>query len=208
MIQAMGFCGNPGSRAVSLPGGGVCFLFFASLIKGAERLLPQLVHPTKKCFRRGLLPPIRLLSPADGNPAGPRKLERARTVSLTGGDTSQDGLSGRKLPGGRDPAERDPKEGSDIVSHKGDWIANCLPDRVERISAASIYLLQVGPPRPNQLQNMEDLLEQGMVGLYRTGKKAEEEVREGQALYLKNSPFTPSPSSLKGFLGPMSGSNS
>jgi hypothetical protein len=94
------------------------------------------------------------------------------------------------------------------VSRKGDWIANCLPDRVERISAASVYLLRVGPPKPNQLQNMEDLVEQGMVGLYKTGKKDEADVREGQALYLSKSPFAPSPSSLKGFLGPMSGSNS
>ena len=94
------------------------------------------------------------------------------------------------------------------MSRKGDWIANCLPDRVERISAASVYLLRVGPPKPNQLQNMDDLLEQGMVGLYRMGEKEEEEVREGQALYLKSSPFAPSPGTLKGYLGPMSGSNS
>ena len=94
------------------------------------------------------------------------------------------------------------------MSHKGNWIANCLPDRVERISAASVYLLRVGPPRPNQLQKMEELVEQGMVGLYRMGKKDDEEVREGQAHYLNSSPFAPAPSALKGYLGPMSGSNS
>ncbi len=147
------------------------------------------------------------MSPADGNPAGPRKRVEEKTVSLTGGETSQGGLRERTARR-KGPRRRDPKEGSDIVSHKGDWIANCLPDRVERISAASVFLLRVGPPRPNQLQNMEDLLDQGMVGLYRAGKKAEEEVREGQALYLRSSPFTPSPSALKGYLGPMSGSNS
>ncbi len=91
------------------------------------------------------------------------------------------------------------------MSQKGEWIANCLPDRVERISAASVYLLRVGPPRPNQLQNMEDLVEQGMVGLYRVGKKPEEEVRQGQRQYLESSPFAPSPGVLKGFLGPIGG---
>lgn len=94
------------------------------------------------------------------------------------------------------------------MSHKGDWIANCLPDRVERISSASVYLLKVGPPKPNQLQNMEDLLEQGMVGLYRIGKKADDDVQRGQAEYLESSPFAPSPGVLKGFMGPLSTTNS
>lgn len=91
------------------------------------------------------------------------------------------------------------------MSHKGEWIANCLPDRVDRISAASIYLLQVGPPRPNQLQTLEDLLEQGMVGLYRVGKKHASEAAAGQEEYLRNSPFTPSPGILKDFLDSLGG---
>lgn len=111
MIQAVRFCGDPGSCAVSLPGKGACFIFPASLLEAAKLPLHQLVRPTKKCFRRGSISPIHVLSPADGNPAGPRKLERARTVSLTGGDTSQDGLSGRKMPGGRDPAGETPRKG-------------------------------------------------------------------------------------------------
>jgi len=94
------------------------------------------------------------------------------------------------------------------VSHKGDWIANCLHDRVERISAASVFLLRVGPPRPNQLQNMDDLVEQGMVGLYRVGKKTDEDTRRGQENYLESSPFAPSPGVLKGFMGPISNTNS
>lgn len=117
-------------------------------------------------------------------------------------------VRGERTPRRKGTRRSDPKEGSDIVSHKGDWIANCLPDRVERISAASVYLLRVGPPKPNQLQNMDDLVEQGMVGLYRLKKKADDDVRKGQAHYLESSPFAPSPSALKGFLGPMSGSNS
>jgi len=89
------------------------------------------------------------------------------------------------------------------VSRKGEWIANCLPDRVERISAASVYLLQVGPPRPNQLQNLDDLVEQGMVGLYRVGKKNHDQVRHGQTRYLEESPFAPVPGVLKEFMGSM-----
>jgi hypothetical protein len=80
-----------------------------------------------------------------------------------------------------------------------------LPERVERIAAASIYLLEVGPPRPNQLQNLEDLLEQGMVGLYRVGKKPPEDASAGQEEYLRNSPFTPAPGILKDFLASMGG---
>ena len=57
------------------------------------------------------------------------------------------------------------------MSHSGEWIANCLPERVERISAASVYRLKVGPPRPNQLQTMDDLEEKGLVGLYRLEAK-------------------------------------
>jgi hypothetical protein len=147
------------------------------------------------------------MSPADGNPAGPRKRNCSRTVSRQEGIPAESGLR-EKTPRRKGTRRKDPKEGSDIVSQKGDWIANCLPERVERISAASVYLLRVGPPRPNQLQNMEDLVEQGMVGLYRLGKKADDDVRKGQAHYLETSPFAPSPSVLKGFLGPLSGSNS
>ncbi len=86
------------------------------------------------------------------------------------------------------------------MSTKGEWIANCLPDRVDRISAASVYLLRVGPPRPNQMQNLEDLHEKGVVGLYRFGKKSREDAARSQHEYLQNSDFTPTPSMLFSFL--------
>ena len=89
------------------------------------------------------------------------------------------------------------------MSQRGDWIANCLPDRVERIAAASVYHLEVGPPRPNQMQTLEDLLAKGMVGLYRVGKKSEAEIRAGQARYLAESPFAPAPGVLRHYLGPI-----
>jgi len=88
------------------------------------------------------------------------------------------------------------------VSNRGEWIANCLPDRVPRIAAASVYHLRVGPPRPNQLQTLEDLKAKGLVGLYRLGKKDPADVRAGQHQYLRSSPFAPSPGVLRDFLGP------
>lgn len=89
------------------------------------------------------------------------------------------------------------------MATKQDWIANCKPDRVERIRAASIYHLQVGPPKPNQLQTMEGLLSDGIVGLYRTGKKDQGVVRGDQARYLADSDFSPSPEALRDLLGPL-----
>ncbi len=85
------------------------------------------------------------------------------------------------------------------MSHQGEWIANCMPDRVARISAASVFLLQVGPPKPNQMQRQEDLEGKGMVGLYRMGKKNEQEARAGQKSYLSESDFTPAPGVLRIF---------
>ena len=85
------------------------------------------------------------------------------------------------------------------MSHQGEWIANCMPDRVARISAASVFLLQVGPPKPNQMQRQEDLEQQGMVGLYRMGKKSEQEAQAGQTSYLSQSDFSPSPGILRIF---------
>lgn len=82
-----------------------------------------------------------------------------------------------------------------------DWVANCKPDRVERIRAASVFTLQVGPPRPNQLQTMEGLLAEGVVGLYRVGKKESGHVRNDQARYLAESDFSPSPDALRDLLG-------
>ena len=95
-----------------------------------------------------------------------------------------------------------PKEGSVTLSTKGEWIANCLPDRVDRISAASIYLLQVGPPRPNQMQNLKDLHDKGVVGLYRFGKKSREDAANSQRDYLQNSEFAPTLSMLVALYGP------
>jgi hypothetical protein len=91
------------------------------------------------------------------------------------------------------------------VSRKGEWIANCMPDRVARISSASVYLLRVGPPRPNQMQRLEDLENQGMVGLYRLGKKSNEETQAGQASYLQESEFAPAPGVLRIFFDTATG---
>lgn len=88
------------------------------------------------------------------------------------------------------------------MATKGEWIANCLPDRVARISSASVYRLRVGPPVPNQMQCYEDLVEQGMVGLYRMGKKAQGKVQAEQQKYLDESEFKPSLGMLLDFLGP------
>ncbi|MFZ5585795.1 MAG: hypothetical protein ACOZHQ_07695 [Thermodesulfobacteriota bacterium] len=89
------------------------------------------------------------------------------------------------------------------MASKNDWVANCKPDRVERIRAASVFLLQVGPPCPNQLQTMEGLLSEGVVGLYRVGRKDQGAVRGDQAKYLAQSDFAPSPEALRNLLGPL-----
>ncbi len=88
------------------------------------------------------------------------------------------------------------------MATRGEWIANCLPDRVERIAAASVFLLRVGPPQPNQMQNLADLLARGVVGLYRQGKKPAEQAQSDQRTYLAQSDFLPSPAVLLDFLGP------
>lgn len=95
-----------------------------------------------------------------------------------------------------------PREGSDELSRQGEWIANCKPDRVDRIRAASVFLLQVGPPQPNQLQTLQDLEDRGLVGLYRVGEKSPPDIRQGQETYLKESDFMPTPAILMGFWGP------
>ncbi|MFH1035418.1 MAG: hypothetical protein V1806_12995 [Pseudomonadota bacterium] len=87
------------------------------------------------------------------------------------------------------------------MSQRGEWIANCRPDRVQRISSASIFNLRVGPPRPNQLQTMEGLESEGIVGLYRVGKKQDQDARADQERYLAESEFLPSPESLRDLLG-------
>lgn len=91
------------------------------------------------------------------------------------------------------------------MSTKGDWIANCLPDRAEHIADASVYRLQVGPPRPNQMQKYEDLVEKGMVGLYRLEKKDSRAIKSGQKTYLQESDFKPAPGVLLSFLLPSQG---
>ena len=83
----------------------------------------------------------------------------------------------------------------------GEWIANCKPDRVDRIRSAGVFRLQVGPPRPNQFQTMDGLLADGIVGLYRVEKKAEPEALADQARYLAESDFSPSPQALRDLLG-------
>ena len=89
------------------------------------------------------------------------------------------------------------------MSTNGQWIANCLPDRVGRIANASVFTLEVGPPQANQLQTLEDLESQGLVGLYKVGKKTREQVEMDQRSYLRASDFLPTPTVLKGFLEPL-----
>ncbi len=48
---------------------------------------------------------------------------------------------------------------------------------------------------------MEGLLSEGIVGLYREGKKGEFEARADQARYLADSDFVPSPEALRDLLG-------
>ncbi len=89
------------------------------------------------------------------------------------------------------------------MSRRGEWIANCMPSRVERIRSASVFKLQVGPPVPNQLQTQEDLEARGMVGLYRLDKKSEQETRQDQKRYLDQNRFMPSPRVIRDMLGPL-----
>jgi len=100
-----------------------------------------------------------------------------------------------------------PREGSNALSRQGEWIANCLPERVDRIRAASVFLLNVGPPQPNQMQTQEDLEERGLVGLYRVGEKSAQQIRAGQESYLKASDFMPTPAVLLSFWGPRNTNN-
>ncbi len=87
------------------------------------------------------------------------------------------------------------------MSQRGEWIANCKPERVQRICSASVFMLRVGPPRPNQLQTTEGLESEGIVGLYRMGKKDDQEARADQERYLAQSEFLPSPEALRDLLG-------
>ena len=82
---------------------------------------------------------------------------------------------------------------------RGEWVANCPPERVARIAAASVYVLEVGPPRPNRMQTQEELVRQGLVGLYRVGRKDPERIARDQKSYLEESQFVPSPGVLKNF---------
>jgi len=79
---------------------------------------------------------------------------------------------------------------------------------VQRISAASVFLLRVGPPRPNQLQTLEGLEADGYVGLYRVGKKDESTARNDQETYLAQSEFLPTPEALRDLLGDLGPSRS
>lgn len=94
------------------------------------------------------------------------------------------------------------------MSLRGEWIANCRPERVQRIAAASIFHLLVGPRRPNQLQTTEGLESEGIVGLYRVGKKDEQAARADQERYLAQSEFLPTPEALRDLLGDLGPSRS
>ena len=89
------------------------------------------------------------------------------------------------------------------MNNTGQWIANCKVERVKRIARASIYVLTVGPPQPNQTQTLQSLMADGLVGLYRVGKKDEKTSQRDQNQYLKSSDFLPSPESLKSMLNYM-----
>ena len=89
------------------------------------------------------------------------------------------------------------------MKSKGQWIANCREDRVERIARASIYVLQVGPPKPNQMQTQANLEAEGLVGLYRVAEKDAQTSLHDQNQYLESSDFLPSPESLKNLLSYM-----
>ncbi|MDR1398253.1 MAG: hypothetical protein LBJ14_11070 [Desulfarculales bacterium] len=88
-----------------------------------------------------------------------------------------------------------------VMAAYGQWIANCKKERAERIASASIYILEVGPPVPNQLQTLEKLQADNFIGLYRLEKKETETILREQNNYLHASEFTPSPESLKNLLG-------
>ncbi|MCB2188353.1 MAG: hypothetical protein KQJ78_18185 [Deltaproteobacteria bacterium] len=78
-----------------------------------------------------------------------------------------------------------------------------MPERVDRITNASVYVLEVGPPQANQLQTLEDLELKGLVGLYRVGEKNRDQIKKDQASYLAQSDFLPTPSVMKGFMEPL-----
>jgi hypothetical protein len=71
-----------------------------------------------------------------------------------------------------------------------------MPSRVDRIRSASIFDLKIGPPRPNQLQTLEDLVAEGLVGLYKGDKKTSDAASQDQARYLDSADFSPSPGLL------------
>ena len=53
------------------------------------------------------------------------------------------------------------------------------------------------------MQTLENLEADGLVGLYRVGRKEDGEVRADQERYLSQSDFQPSPSVLRDLLGPL-----
>jgi hypothetical protein len=53
------------------------------------------------------------------------------------------------------------------------------------------------------MQTLEALEAEGVVGLYRVGKKDQFEVRDSQEAYLRDTDFLPSPGILRGMLGPL-----
>lgn len=79
------------------------------------------------------------------------------------------------------------------MSLRSEWIANCRPERVQHIVAASIFHLLVRPPRPHQLQTTEGLESEGIVVLYRVGKKDKQAARADQERYLAQSEFPAHP---------------
>lgn len=90
-----------------------------------------------------------------------------------------------------------------MKDNKAQWIANCRSDRAQRIAQASIYVLRVGPPVPNQMQTLENMLADNMVGLYRIAKKDAAVSQSEQNQYLDSCDFSPSPESLKSLLSYM-----
>lgn len=55
------------------------------------------------------------------------------------------------------------------------WVLNCRPERAGAIAAASPFELVEGPPLFDDTSSEETLGRLGLVGLYRTGQKKDED---------------------------------
>jgi len=64
------------------------------------------------------------------------------------------------------------------------WIMNCPRERAEAIMAVSPYVVVPGPPQEDGVLSAEEMAAKGLVGLYRTDqKKEDQEVARGRQDY-------------------------